>query len=496
MIFNNKREKERSIFRVLVVAFIAPVGMSVGLMTGCNKGGSAALTSPTNHGVSASSVTGAPYIPTQALLTPKSNSIRSSTPPQPTSASEPYNEMEFTVDGSTCDMSHSPGYFNKPCATVTICQPGTGNCATIDDILIDTGSYGLRVFSSVLPSSLNLQQVMVSGAPLAECSQFMDGSALWGPVETADVILVSGGERASSIPILVIDSSYGKVPSGCGTPASGPTDQMAGYNGILGVGLFTQDCGEDCDPSYNSSSASNGIYFNGSTGTGIGVPLASQVVNPVSRFPVNNNGVIVELPSISSSGEASTNGSLIFGIGTGNNSNNTPPSSVKVYQADANGNFVTVFNGVTYSDTSTVANTYGSFIDSGSNSYGFPAPAGLNCCDSGEIGASVKCSASNSNGWFCPLSPSSPYSGTATNKGASGTVTASVSSSVSFQIVNYETINSNYNVFNNIGSDITAPDLTFDWGLPFFFGRDVFVGFQGTTGEFNSASYAGPYWAY
>ena len=54
---------------------------------------------------------------------------------------------------------------------------------------------------------------------------------------------------------------------------------MAGFNGILGVGLWTQDCGKDCDPAYSSAAATNGMYFNGSTAAGIGVPLANQVVN-------------------------------------------------------------------------------------------------------------------------------------------------------------------------------------------------------------------------
>ena len=59
--------------------------------------------------------------------------------------------MTFSVDGSTCDMSNSSEYSNEPCATVTICQPGTGNCSTINNILIDTGSYGLRITDIAQP---------------------------------------------------------------------------------------------------------------------------------------------------------------------------------------------------------------------------------------------------------------------------------------------------------------------------------------------------------
>ena len=37
---------------------------------------------------------------------------------------------------------------NELCASVTICQPGTGNCQTVSDVLVDIGSVGLRVFES------------------------------------------------------------------------------------------------------------------------------------------------------------------------------------------------------------------------------------------------------------------------------------------------------------------------------------------------------------
>ena len=32
--------------------------------------------------------------------------------------------------------------------TVTVCAPGTSTCATIPNVLVDTGSYGLRILAS------------------------------------------------------------------------------------------------------------------------------------------------------------------------------------------------------------------------------------------------------------------------------------------------------------------------------------------------------------
>ncbi|MEO5671342.1 MAG: DUF3443 family protein, partial [Ramlibacter sp.] len=43
----------------------------------------------------------------------------------------------------------------------------------------------------------------------------------------------------------------------------------------------------------------------------------------------------------------------------------------------------------------------------------------------------------------------------------------------------------------HIGGDF-GEDNTFDWGLPFFFGRNVFVAFTGAS----TPRGIGPYWAY
>ena len=87
-------------------------------------------------------------------------------------------------------------YQNAAFASATICAPGsTSNCVTIDNLLVDTGSTGLRVFASEV-ASLDLPAVNASnGSAAYDCVAFVDGSYLWGPVEQADVTL--GGETAS-----------------------------------------------------------------------------------------------------------------------------------------------------------------------------------------------------------------------------------------------------------------------------------------------------------
>jgi len=358
------------------------------------------------------------------------------------------NVLPITVNGSLCSIG---SYSNKPCVSVTVCIPGTSTCQVVTDLLLDTGSYGLRIFKQAL--SVSLPQVTVGSGSLANCIQFGGGSSDWGPVQMASVIL--GNEPAVQVPIQVIDRTFGTRSRACQNADVSPA--TAGFNGILGVGLFTQDCGTLC-----TSSANNGIYSacNGAVCNGTTVPLASQVQNPVALLPQDNNGVLVQLPSVPLGGVPSVNGSLILGIGT--QSNNTP-TAVTTYPANSVGEFTTTFNGVSLPT---------SFIDSGSNGLFFDAPASL-----------LPLCPSPNTSFYCPAATTSL---SATNRGAFG----SPSGPVPFQIGNFNSLTSTSNkVFSEVGGSGIGG---FDWGLPFFFGRNVFIGIEGT----NSSQGTGPYWAY
>ena len=362
------------------------------------------------------------------------------------------NVLPVTVNGSLCSPQTSSNYPNKACVSVTVCSHGTSTCQTINDILLDTGSYGLRVFSSPVLTVPLTQVTAPDGNLLTECVRYGDGSSDWGPVQLADIVL--GGETAVNVPIQVIDQSFGTPSAGCNGPLAdiSPTQTPgAGFNGILGVGLFAQDCGSVC-----ANSTGNGMYYScsgsnsGSSCLASKATLTSQVQNPVSFLPVDNNGVVLSLPSVDPAGVASANGSLVLGIGT---QSNNQPWAVTMYGADSNADFITVFNGTTYTNA---------FIDSGSN--GFYFPSAIKTCA----------------GWYCP---SSVQNLIATTRGASG----APSSDVSFTIANVTT--SANSVFNDLGA--YSPGV-FDWGMPFFFGRDVYFGIDGT----GSPVGTGPYWAY
>lgn len=365
------------------------------------------------------------------------------------------NIVPITVNGALCSDATSASYPNKPCVSVTVCAPGTSDCQTITDILLDTGSTGLRLFKQALSNatvSNGLLQVYNGPNALAECVQFADGSADWGPVKTADVVL--GNEPAVQVPVQIIDYTFGPPPAACTNPEQTPSS--SGLNGILGVGLWLQDCGATC-----RDSSSNGQYFvcSGSGCSQSSAELSSQVQNPVAMLPDDNNGVILKLPTVPLGGLPSVDGSLVLGIGT--QSNNTP-GNVTAYATDLNGEFTTKFNGKTY---------YSSFIDSGSNALYFKGPSSLPDCSSSYAG------------WFCPASTTSL---SAVNVGASGYP----SGTVPFQIGNFRSLyNSSSNVFVEIGGSYSGG---FDWGLPFFLGRDVYVGFEGRSSSLGVDTY----WAY
>jgi hypothetical protein len=321
---------------------------------------------------------------------------------------------------------------------------------------LDTGSYGLRVFKQAL-GSVSLTQVKSGSGSLAECITYADNSSTWGPVQMADVIL--GNEPAVQVPIQVIDSTFGTIPPSCGpqqgyTPATQPS--VDGYNGILGVGPSIQDCGSTC-----VSYAVGQYYKCGSSCSGTTVPLSNQVSNPVASLPLDsNNGLIVELPGIAAGGTTSVTGSLVFGIGT---QSNNLTSGVTAYTLDQYNQFTTTFNNVTYN---------GSFIDTGSNEYYFSSS-----------GILPTCTDYTSN--YCP---STVTSLSAIITGASG----SPSNTVSFRVGNFSSLWNAANwVFDDVAGELGGTG-GFDWGLPFYFGRNVYIGFEGMSSSLGT----GPYFAY
>jgi hypothetical protein len=366
------------------------------------------------------------------------------------------NVVSVSVSGGPAELSSRA--VNTLYTTVTVCLPGTTTCQTIDNIEVDTGSYGLRILAPVLTLSLPVATTS-TGSALAECTVFVDDYS-WGPLALVDVQI--SGETASSVPVQLIgDSRYPTVPADCSSAAPTAANTVAafGANGLLGIGPFAQDCGALC-----ASSIEPATYYACSTAsdcTGTTLATTSQVQNPITLFATDNNGSIIELPSVAQAGASDVTGSLIFGVGT--QSNNSAAMNTVVPVSTNGGFLTTVFNGASLSM---------SFIDSGSNGMYFNDSSITPCTQTGFIG------------FYCP---SSADSLSAAFELASGSTV-----SENFVVVSAETVTASATAFPGLAGTNPSSPQSFDWGLPFFYGRPVATVIEGYT----TADGAGPYIAF
>jgi uncharacterized protein DUF3443 len=451
---------------VNVVATVANDSTSAGVSWTLSGVGALSNQTTTSVTYTAPATVTTTSVATVVATSKASSSVTASLPITVAPAGSTANVVPISVNGGPLTTANPPSiYANGVFVSVQICAP-SGACQTIPDVLVDTGSVGLRLLGSQVTVPL-VPLMDNNGNTLYNCVQFLDNSFLWGAVAPATIVL--GGETATSTSVQVIANPSFTIPGGC-TGTNEDTQQLLGANGILGVGPEPFDCGLGCDPSVGGTPPA--VYYLCSSGGSCNTTFVScgtlcqdtlanqQVTNPVFNFPVDNNGVIVELPAVNDVAPT-VNGSLIFGIGT--QSNNALPSTATVLNLSSD-NFTTNFGGQALNM---------SFIDSGSNGLFFP-----------QINGSPTICPDNAT-WYCPAS-TTPLS--ATNVGASG----SPSSTVNFSVDNFDNVtsaNPTDAAFSNITgpqgtgacSSSNTPACTFDWGLPFFYGRNVFTAIDGTT---------------
>ncbi len=428
----------------------------------------------------------------------------------------------FGVNGNT--GSADTNYYNGIFTTVTVCTPGTTDCVAVPNVLVDTGSVGLRILSTAL-TGITLNQITDSATsePLYECVQYGDLSYTWGPMQMATVQVggetasavptASGGTANAGIPIQVI--AAGQTPPsavgivgmsgtyfnpclyyhGTSGATGGNNDDSTttlGANGILGIGNYAQDCGGECESASTDNRYLVCASIDSATCELQGVAVENQAWNPVAAFPVDNNGVSINLPAINTAGASTVTGTLTFGIGT--ESNNTIPDTAGIYELDADGNFESAtFNGTTYcsSGLSTCPASEasaGSFIDSGSNAYYVSDDTDLNT--SNCITSTVEI------GYYCPSSDLSFSLGLTGANNTTITVTVPIDNATTLFT------NTSHAAFNDLGGPSCVPNSTagitcdladqyLDLGLPFFFDRPIYVGIYGT-----NTTYPNGYWAF
>lgn len=383
------------------------------------------------------------------------------------------NVISVTVDSGPAGSAY---LVNRLFADVTICVPGTSNCQTLDHVLVDTGSTGLRVIASALTNTSlqNLNKMTGdTGKPLLNCARFLDGSFAWGPVARADVTL--GGKTAASLPVQLVadalvadasgyNSTAGTCSNGTGinkvTSTASSDASALGAKGILGIGRLKEDCGATC--AANAFASLQGFYYECSS-TSAGsctatspstAALGKQVQNPVPVFSGDNNGLIVVLPAVTPAGTAlagTLQGSIVFGIDTQSNNSST---GATLLQLNGSGNFTATVNNVAMP---------ASFLDTGSNGLFFDT--GLAQC----------------HGFYCPPGTST-FS--AVFKGSNN-----VSKATSFDVTTPQFANG-YHVYPMLAGPLGI-STAFDGGLPFFYGRKVFIGIEGASSALGTGSYYG-----
>ena len=394
-----------------------------------------------------------------------------SAPPQEVPLGNGANVVDLLVDGGPDGNG-----VNRLFTSVTICKPGSATlCKTIDHVLVDTGSVGLRLLASEVPSQLQLSTAKTtSGNVLLGCANFLDGSFSWGPLALADVKL--GGLAAADTTVqLVGHSDYDRFQSQCsasGDPIITPSD--LGAKGILGLGLSKQDCGSACAVQGRRSSQ-NGRYFSctNATCTSVtGTTLATdkQLQQVVARFPTDNNGLAIQMNSVPSAGAATATGKMVFGLGT--RSNNQFPT-LQVLATTSQGY---LFGALSSSSTLAGGSFSSTFFDTGSNGISFDSNL-------------PNCGYPNDNGFYCPLADV-VFS---VALGSAGTGQAKKGFTISNAAALFQ---KNNTALPTLGGTLSAQGFL-DLGLPFFYGKTVVIGIDGmaATGVGTSTA-TGPFYAF
>jgi hypothetical protein len=335
-----------------------------------------------------------------------------------------------------------------PYVSVTICVPGaddSSQCATIDHMHLDTGSVGVRVHSSALTAALANRLPAQTGAtddpsgnaPIAECAVFGSGYT-WGSVRRADVTM--GGKTAGNMPIQIVSDDKYSTPPDCQRRGGSQIATIAdlGANGVVGIGAMPRDF-----PAVALTPLPGAYYYctSATSCTGTRVPLDTQVMNPVANFTSDNNGTIIRLPALPAGGQLSATGELIFGVGT--RQNNALPSNAAVLPLEPDSSFITDYRG----------SSIRSYVDSGTNVYYFP--------DS---------TIPVINGLYVPPTPLSLSASLRASSGGGSPAT------VPFMVSHGFNLQANqFGAYDSLAAQYSG----FIWGLPFFYGRDVYTVLSG-----------------
>lgn len=348
----------------------------------------------------------------------------------------PANQVQVVVNGGA--------YYklNIPMVSVTLCQPGTNNCSTISNVLVDSGSSGLVLAASAIPSSLTLPtETLPDHDTIGGCTAYGGGVA-WGPIATADVQM--GGEIAHSVPVeLAGTSSFATAPGNCSSQGAILQNASAmGANGILGIAGdygYTSTAYYDCTSSTCGNSAVS--------------PAGNlQLTGVIGQFGSDNNGAILSFPAVTKPGSPSVTGTLTFGLNT---QANNSTANVSMVQGLSNASMTTTYNGQSMQ----------AIMDSGSSIDYLGSSPISTCTIAGWTGITWYCPASDT-----PQSVAYQYSG----GGSPWNVTFTVSNA---QTLLPAAGTTNWAIPNLAEQEDLFNTPYLDLGMSFLFGHALYLGY-------------------
>ncbi|MEI8170653.1 MAG: DUF3443 family protein [Rhodoferax sp.] len=432
------------------------------------------------------------------------------------------NNLEVVVDGWVPAGTFTSPPINILFASVTVCAVGArptdpqAKCTNIDHVQVDTGSVGLRILASKV-SSLGLTPILTPNDltvpnldPVYECYPFVVGG-LWGPTAVADVRLGEQWAQALQVQLIQdIPSAAIQAPTNCSDAAQShilSSASQLGSNGILGIGSVPVDCGLTCQSNLYPNTYV--VYYTcPAVATSVldcraaAVDLPLQVHNPVDKLSpdangvADNNGVVLILPPLPVTGANKVLGELVFGIDTRASdsnlrtiSNKLDTSANKAYlgvdphNSKSSHGLASYLNVTTqYVSANSSQIIYNSYLDTGTNALFF-TDGSIPLCTP----ASVLISS-----WYCPDS-------LLTKKAiiSDGDVPGNHAVNVDFLVGNASKIPGAISAYSGMAGapPLSTKAASFSWGLPFFYGRSVYMSIWDTSST-NSTYSSGPWYSF
>jgi len=405
------------------------------------------------------------------------------------------NFLNISISGYTCsgikdstNTAITPG-INAACATITLCDTSGTNCQSISGLRIDTVTAGIHIFKkSIDTTHLTAISQPDSGPPLATYFLLSPSSPLdvaWGNVYQAKMKV--GTTLTNSINVNIIDDGTTSLGSGQSSHISttlqndltmttvnvisNPTQNYP-FNGILGIGPSEYYCGSNCT---STDKTKNSLYYYtcdsvAHTCTFASPALPKQLNNPIRALSKNNNGVIVKLPSVAPGGAPPVTGYLIFGIDSEKNNASTGKTAFPISATDK-------------IITTSVENTL-----LPKSRFNLLNPMNTLSITQANLPQTV---GTDGITYYSPLNVQT-LRGSAIK--TSGHLDFQIFIGNSYAIANQYTVYTANPVFSEFTSFTTFDKNSIQavYGVPFFLGRDFFIGFENQVSNLGT----GPYYAF